>query len=208
MNIYNIFKNSNIYNNFKQFKELKSWGKRAYNSPSPHFIKQSCILRNSYKNSTWVETGTFLGQTTQLISQHCKFVYSIEPEPTLFKNAYEYFRQYDNVEIINGLSEKIFPDLLPKINGDVNFWLDGHYSAGITFKGPKDTPILEELSCIKDNLKHFNKVCILIDDVRCFNPKIQEYSQYPSILTLIDWALDNNFDWHIEHDIFVAKNHS
>jgi len=182
-----------------------NWSKLKFQAPSPHYIKQACLLRNSVPNATWVETGTYLGQTTQILSKNGLKVFSIEPEPTLFANASQYFRKFGNVEIIKGTSEQIFPILLPKINGDVNFWLDGHYSAGNTFKGPQDTPILDELKHIADNLNHFKKVCVLIDDIRCFNPHIEEYSTYPSLNVLVAWANENQLNWHIEHDIFVAK---
>jgi hypothetical protein len=95
--------------------------------------------------------------------------------------------------------------LLAAINGDVNFWLDGHYSAGPTFKGRSDTPIIEELSCISANLGRLGRACVLIDDLRCFDPTLLEFSSYPSIDYLVNWARENNLKWHVEHDIFVAR---
>jgi hypothetical protein len=187
-------------------RALPSWGSCGFSAPSPHFVKQVCLLRNGIENATWVETGTYLGQTTQLLSRHGAYVYSIEPEATLFAKAKKYFDKFDNVEILNGPSEQVLPVLLPKIQGDVNFWLDGHYSAGLTFKGKQDTPILDELSIIGENLTHFSRVRILIDDIRCFNPKLPEYSTYPPIDAIVDWARKYRLDWHIEHDIFVAQN--
>jgi hypothetical protein len=185
--------------------EIIIWGKCGYAAPSPHFIKQSILLRNALPNSIWVETGTYLGHTTKELCKHGSFVYSIEPEPTLYSNAVEYFKSYQNVEILKGLSEEIFPSLLPKLSGNINFWLDGHYSAGITHKGPKDTPILDELEHISENLNHLQKVCVMVDDIRCFNPDLVEYSAYPSLNVLVDWANKNGLSWHIEHDIFVAR---
>lgn len=182
------------------------WGGRGFAAPSPHFIKQACLLRNGIPNATWIETGTFLGQTTQFLSRHAAKVYSIEPEPRLFENAANYFRKFDNVEIINGTSEGVFPELLPKVSGDVNFWLDGHYSAGPTFKGQKDTPIVEELGEIGRHLGRLGKVRVLIDDVRCFHPEDPEFSAYPSIDYLVNWARENRLPWHVEHDIFIAAS--
>jgi hypothetical protein len=202
-----LIRNSTAYKLLSEIRNLINWNNRKYAAPSPHFIKQACLIRNSIPNATWVETGTYLGSTTRLLSKHASIVYSIEPEPTLFANAKRYFDNFNNVEILNGTSEDIFPTLLPKITGNVNFWLDGHYSAGITFKGPKDTPIIDELKSISAHLSHFKKLTVLVDDIRCFNPHISEYSTYPSVDFLVDWARVNNLRWHIEHDIFVAKNH-
>jgi len=187
-------------------REYRAWAQRDFAAPSPHYIKQSCLIRNGYPNATWIETGTYLGQTTKVLSKFATKVFSIEPEPILFANAMKYFSKNENVEILNGTSEFIFPNLLPNINGDVNFWLNGHYSEGKTFKGNQDTPILDELKCISENLSHFNKICILVDDVRCFNPRIPEYSTYPDIGYLVAWSQKHGLVWHIEHDIFVAKN--
>ena len=186
-------------------KSSIQWNQRMFAAPSPLYVKQACLVRNAFPNATWVETGTYMGQTTKFLSGRAKKVYSIEPEPTLCSNAKNYFSGFKNVEIINGTSEKIFPDLLPTIRGDVNFWLDGHYSAGLTFKGTQDTPIVDELREISNNLSNFDRVCILVDDVRCFDPSVSEYTTYPSLDMLVDWARSQNLRWHIEHDIFCAK---
>jgi hypothetical protein len=169
-------------------KEIRSWEKRGYASPSPHLIKQNCLLRNGTSGSTWVETGTFLGETKLRLANHASMVYSVEPEPKLFANAKTLFKDTKNVQIINGDSEDVFPALLPRIPGNVNFWLDCHYSAGITFKGKIDTSSKDELRSIADSISHFSKVAVLVDDVRCFNPQIEEFSSYASVDYLVDWA--------------------
>ena len=200
-------RNTIIYSLFNGLRDFFLWSKRGYSSPSPHFIKQSCLLRNGIPSATWVETGTFLGQTTQLLAKRGSFVFSIEPEPRLFDRARILFSKNKNVKILNGTSEDLLPTLLPSIVGDVNFWLDGHYSAGITFKGRHDTPILHELDSISNNIDHFGKICVSIDDVRCFQPRLKKYEAYPSLDTLVAWATKHHLYWHIEHDIFIATNY-
>ena len=194
------------YRFFCIIRDCLNWSKRSYSAPSPHFIKQRCLLRNGYPDAIWIETGTFLGQTTRLLAKHGTYVYSIEPEPSLFASARIYFKNHNNVDIINGTSEEVLPNLLPQISGDVNFWLDGHFSEGFTFQGVQDTPILDELNCISRNFDKFRKICVLIDDIRCFNPGIPKYSCYPSLDTLVAWASEHNLVWHIEHDIFIARS--
>ena len=183
------------------------WAQRNFSAPSPHFIKQAVLLRNGLDHATWIETGTYLGDTTRVLSGVAKMVYSIEPEPSLFAKAEASFSTTGNVKIINGLSEAVFPELLPTLSGDLCFWLDGHYSAGETHKGPQDTPIADELAVIADNLNRMDRVVVMVDDVRCFNPRIPDFSTYPSINFLVDWANEHALSWHIEHDIFVARNH-
>ena len=188
-------------------KEIRDWAERRYSAPSPHFIKQNCLLRNGVPGATWIETGTFMGDTTAFLALHAPQVYSIEPEPRLYKQVSALFENHKHVEILNGLSEVVLPTLLSKVRGDVNFWLDGHYSAGITFKGPVDTPVIAELKAIAENLQQLGRVSVLVDDVRCFDPSLQEYSTYPSVDYLVDWARAHQLKWHIEQDIFIAKNY-
>lgn len=201
MNFKYSVRNSYPYRISRLWQEFIIWNNKNYASPSPHFIKQRVLLRNSIPGSIWVETGTYLGETTKELSKHGSFVYSIEPEPALYSRAADCFRSHPNVEILKGLSEEVFPSLLPKLSGDINFWLDGHYSSGITHRGPQDTPILEELAHISANLNHFRKVCVMIDDIRFFNPGLGTYSTYPTLNVLVDWAIKHGLIWHIEHDI-------
>src|SRR6266851_544957 len=160
--------------------------------------KQKVLLRNGLRDATWVETGTFMGDTTSVLSRVARMVYSIEPEPALFSKAEQKFRNTSNVKIIKGLSEDVFPKLLPTISGNVCFWLDGHYSAGITFKGPQETPILDELAAVGRYIAQMNKIVVLVDDVRCFDPSNPEFSAYPPVDVLVDWARKYNLTWYIE----------
>jgi len=188
-----------------RLSEIKDWERRMFSAPSPTYIKRSILRRNGNPFSIWVETGTFQGDTTQFLADTAKVVHSIEPEPTLFKLAAERFKSTPNVQLHFGLSENVLPDLLQELTGDVNFWLDGHYSGGITHKGPIETPIVQELETIERYREHFAPLSVMIDDIRCFHPHIQEFSSYPDLEFIVDWARKNSLKWHIEHDIFVAK---
>lgn len=132
-------------------------------------------------------------------------VYSLEPEPTLFERARQRFAGCSTIEIINGTSEAVFPELLPRLTGDVNFWLDGHYSGGPTFRGENDTPILAELAAIEANMPHFARMAVLIDDIRQFNGRVHVYGAYPTLDYLVDWSRRLDLAWSIEQDIFVAR---
>jgi hypothetical protein len=206
MKISSIFRSEKSKLEKKKMKALKKWSDVDYCAPSPHFIKQACVLRNGRRGAQWVETGTFLGETTELLADHGSHVISLEPAESLYLRAKEKFKDNPKVTLLNAASEDVFPQLLKDIQGEVNFWLDGHYSAGDTFQGDLDTPIVDELSCIEKNLGNFDRLVVLVDDVRCFNPALPEYSQYPSLNYLVEWANRCSLDWHIEHDMFVAKS--
>jgi hypothetical protein len=192
----------------RQRRELFRWAAQGCPAPSPPFVKRSVLQRNGIAGATWIETGTFMGETTEYLSKIASKVISIEPEPNLYRSAVEKFRGQANVELHNGLSEDLFKKILPGLSGDVCFWLDGHFSSGVTYQGPKDTPILDELSHIQFNLKRLAKVVVLVDDMRCFDPSVINYKDYPGRSVLVDWARTMGMFWHIEHDIFICKNYS
>jgi len=189
---------------FETYRIIKKWGKTNFLEHSPQMIKEFVFERYGIDNAPWVETGTFLGKTTNFLRERYPHVYTIEPEIKLYNDALKRFIG-KNVTLYNDVSENVFPNLLKKLSGDVNFWLDGHYSEGVTFKGDKDCPVEDELNLIEANLNNFNKITILIDDVRCFLPTNSDYPDYPSIDYLVDWARRFNMSWRIEHDIFIMQ---
>jgi len=187
------------------FRQFFSWYKQGFLGNAPQLIKQNIFYKYGIPNAQWVETGTFFGDSTDFLIKNFPKVYSIEPSKHLFDYVVKRFTNQKNVILFNDVSEKILPELLSNLSGDINFWLDGHYSSGITFKGDQDCPIEDELYQISKNLEKFNKVLILIDDIRCFIPN-NEFTEYPSINDLVHWSQKNNFNWIIEHDIFIMFN--
>lgn len=135
-----------------------------------------------YNCLTLIETGTYLGDTLWGVKNSIQNIYSIELSEELHNSAKTRFIDYPNINLLQGDSSDILPQLLDSINKqNIIFWLDGHYSGDITAKGKKETPILEELCSIQD-YKVKNSV-ILIDDSRCFGnlpdyPKINELKAF------------------------------
>ena len=108
---------------------------------------------------------------------------------------------YDKkITILQGDSGKVLFDLCIQITEPAIFWLDGHYSEGITAKGDKFCPIYEELSAIfqSQKLPHV----LLIDDARLFIGK----NDYPTISDLTDFILRNRPEASVssENDIIFA----
>ena len=101
------------------------------------------------------------------------------------------------------------------IKSNINFdniciYLDAHLCHDhLTNKktfGDEDsgTPIKLELNLIQNYLNNFKKVNILIDDIRLFNNKFQNY---PNKNYIIEWSNKNNLSWEIEQDIFICKKY-
>jgi hypothetical protein len=163
------------------------------------------ILETVKNVDVWVETGTYMGQTTEVLARNTSRVISIEPSPELAKKAKMLFAQNLNVQIVNGLSENELPSILETLPSDslsIAFWLDGHYSEGPTHLGPIETPIVQELRIIEAHLQNFLEVTIFIDDFRCF---VNRQTDYPQTSFLSTWADGNGMSWSVEHDIFIAR---
>ena len=194
----------------KNRKSLKNWKIRNFLPPSPDSIKHQVLINNNYSDSLWIETGTYYGETTKLLSKISKKTISIEADKELFETSKKKLKNLKNVELFHGKSE----DLLDKlISENLDFkniciYLDAHlcqdHLKDIKTFGSEDTatPILRELEIIKKYYEKFEKFNVLIDDIRLFYGNFQNY---PDKNILVDWCKENNFSWEIEHDIFICK---
>jgi hypothetical protein len=183
---------------------LEKWEKNGRPVPPPDIVKQKIIqeYQKKYGHSILLETGTYIGTMVQAQKKIFKKIISIELGLELFKKAKKRFAKDKNIEIVHGNSAEVLSEILKQINKPAIFWLDGHYSAGITAMGDKVSPVLEELEAIANsgNLNHI----ILIDDARCFTGN----GGYPTIDQLTDLMQKKNdkYRFSIENDIirFVA----
>ena len=118
-----------------------------------NFIEQvvSKVEKNLSEFNTFVETGTYRGDTSAMAMHLFEKVYTIEVDSNLYYNAIRRFNG-SNVEVLNGDSIDVLGQLLPNINSRIIFWLDGHNSGPGTGVGKIDFPILEELKQIDNNL--------------------------------------------------------
>jgi len=187
-------------------KDLEQWRKNGCPVPPPHIVKQIVIAEHQkkYGNSILVETGTFRGDMVEVQKKRFKKIISIELGDELFAKAKKRFSGDKNVFLVHGDSGKMLPEILTGINEPAIFWLDGHYSSGMSVKGDTECPIFEELDAIF-NAGRFNHI-LLIDDARCFNGT----GDYPSIEALTAYIKNKNvqFQFEVKDDIirYVIKN--
>jgi hypothetical protein len=179
------------------------WARSGFTAPAPTRVKWRVLKRYGLLDGVWVETGTYFGDTTKHLARSTSHIYSIEPSQYFASEAMRRFRNMENVTILHGTSEDELPKLLVNLFSKVNFWLDGHFSAGDTFQGPNGRPIRQELEAISKLIASFDQVAIFIDDIRCFDPHLQGYEDYPKREWLVNWASTHNLSWTIEHDIFI-----
>lgn len=168
-----------IYCFFKKRYSIYKWKRSDKQTLPPHGIKQDAILQIKDVSGidVFVETGTYKGNMIWAVRNCFNEIYTIELNKTLASEASKRFEKFNHVEVIQGNSGEVLFDLVPKIKKPAIFWLDGHYSGGITSKGDKDCPIYEELEAIfKSGLNHI----LLIDDARLFVGK----NDYPTFAEL------------------------
>lgn len=180
------------------------WIINGYGVPAPQIVKLNVLSRYGVPHGTWVETGTYLGQTSKYLASKATQVFTIEASLELATRARKKLSKFPNIEVIYGLSEIELPKLMPHLAGDVSFWLDGHASGAITYGKPEDTPIRDELRTISEHLDQLSRVAIFVDDFRGFGARVYDEGGYPSRSELVTWANDNNLNWTVEHDIFIA----
>jgi hypothetical protein len=168
----------------KQKAQLFAWEKEGRPVPPPHIVKQRLLREYAKKYGLRVllETGTFYGEMVEAMKADFDLIYSIELSRELYEKAALRFKRDKNIQLIHGDSGIELGKLMDKINQATLFWLDGHYSAGETAKGTKDTPVFEELCHILNSPDKGH--IIIIDDAHCFGSTLS----YPSLKELSEFV--------------------
>ena len=186
---------------------ISLWASKNYSIPSTPEVKRNVLKRHSLPGAKWLETGTYLGETSYYLSKFSNSVTTIEPSEFLFKRAKEKYNYVKNIDFVFGTSEERFEEIIMSLQGDLNIFLDGHYSEGLTFKSNKDCPLLVELESLVRNLRNFNKIHLFIDDVRLMNPSLPDFRDYPTLLQVLTILAPFTEQVVVEHDILVVYLH-
>lgn len=188
-------------------RDLWRWRGGGWSSPACPPVKRQVLKRAHIPGATWIETGTYRGDTTDFLSRLGADVISIEPDPLLYAQAVDRFHGNHRIHIVNGTSEDVLAEIVRTEKGALCFWLDGHYSGGGTHLAKSETPIIHELAVIEENLPRFREIAVLVDDFREFPPTNSQprSSGYPTRDFLVEWANRNGLIWNVEHDIFIAR---
>ena len=141
----------------------------------------------AHKVKSFIETGTYLGDTAKWASRYFEDVITIELSEELHCQAAQALKGISNVRALKGDSGKLLREVLATIDGSAVFWLDGHHSFGDTAGENNECPLMEELSRIRGS-GGFDHV-ILIDDAHMFlmpPPYPHKAEQWPSFSEVID----------------------
>lgn len=166
-----------IYRNFGLFdavhyvrlrRAVWEWEKRGRPTKVPHLVKQRAVREYAglFGCAVLVETGTLLGDMVYACRHVFREIHSIELDESLHRRARERLARYSQIRFHHGDSAEVLPRVIAGLSEPVLFWLDAHYSGGITARGPVDTPIAQELQTI---FKHQDRShVVLIDDAHEF----------------------------------------
>ena len=183
----------------RKIPQFLKWIGNGCSGIAPQPIKRIIIKSylKKYKIKNFIETGTHVGDTLAYIAVDKKIsCTSIELNDYYFQLNKERFLSYKNVNLIKGDSGVIIKELVRTIQNPTLFWLDGHYSGGITGKGALETPISIELESILNS--DVEGHIILVDDARCFIGR----DDYPVLELLLDKVRKTEkYDIEISADI-------
>lgn len=181
-------------------RRIDTWRKKGCPFRTPHAYKQSlvCDYARRFGLRVFVETGTQYGDMVFGVMKHFEHLYSIELDPDLFAFCLKRFASAPHVALVQGDSAEKTGEILAEIQTDVLFWLDAHYFRyGRSARGPKETPVLEELEAILS--QRDRRHVILVDDAHCFIPG----RGFPSLETLRDFVskTGNDLSFTVLHDV-------
>jgi len=144
-------------------------------------IKLVEALKKVLPLSTFVETGTFEGETLISVAPFFKKLFSVELSKVLHQKACEKLREFPHVEIECTDSTKYISRIISSISDEsVLFWLDAHWCVADDTAGEESQcPLVQEISAIGS----LNSLSVIaIDDARLFlapPPKPHNISDWP-----------------------------
>lgn len=142
--------------------------------------KLMIFFKDHLKIDTFVETGTFKGDTLKIAAKHFSDCYSVELSAELYARVADQFKLIDGVDLRQGDSVDFLREYRSKLAGTpVLFWLDAHWCVASGTAGEaSQSPLLDELKAI--GTLHPDSV-LLIDDARLY------LSTPPAPHAISDW---------------------
>lgn len=155
-------------------------------------------LKKALPLNVFVETGTFRGDTVELVKNLFGEVHTVELSTEYYEAARARFAGLGHIDLVHGDSAAVLTDWAPRLRErSVLYFLDAHWCvADATVGESSQCPLLSEIEAIRrlnaDSL-------VIIDDARLFlapPPAPHEISQWPSLNEVIG-ALQKLSDDHL-----------
>lgn len=115
-----------------------------------------------------VETGTYKGESSKVLSKFFSEVHTIEIQKKLFIEAQINNQDSRNIHYYLGDSVSKLPEIISKLKGPALFFIDAHISGSDSSWNQKNlVPLFQELDVVLSTSKYNN--IFIFDDVRLFN---------------------------------------
>lgn len=185
-------------------KEHSRWEARGKTPPTSSRFKQQFVRNYASEHNlrVLIESGTYFGSMVAACMNDFDSIYSIELQRSFYLRARRKFRLYRHISIICGNSSAELASVLEQIEQPCLFWLDAHYSGGLTARGPLETPIMKELDTIFAHRVAGHH--ILIDDARCFDGT----HDYPTLRDVADCATLHRYTCSVQDDVIRLRRQS
>lgn len=192
-----------LVSQIRQRKAVDAWRRAGSPNPPPALVKQQTVAEYArrFGPPTLVETGTYLGDMVHASRRLFRRIYSIELDRALCERGRRRFACAGHVTILEGDSARVLPEVLKEIREPCLFWLDGHYSEGVTARADRDTPVEDELRHIFQH--EVRDHVILIDDAHCFNGQ----NDYPALSRIAEIVRRERPGWNVEVKDDVIRIH-
>jgi len=153
-------------------------------------------LKDALNVDTFVETGTYKGQTSHRMARIFKNVFTVEGSEFYFKVAVQNLINDANVSITNSDSVSFLEGSIWNYKPAI-FWLDAHWCGTETAGVENECPVIAEIRALKNI--DLSKSAILIDDARLFlkpPPEPHKIGQWPSLREVLEQL-------PTDHQIFI-----
>ncbi len=148
-----------------------------------------------------METGTYRGDMVEAQKRRFRRIFTIELDARLYERAVARFHADRHVVVLHGDSGRLLPEVIQRLEGPTLFWLDGHYSGGVTARGELDTPVVHELAAILGDPS--SQHVVLIDDARCFGS-----GDYPSLDEIRRQVQVARPGWNVQTEDDIIRIHA
>lgn len=156
-------------------------------------------LQDAMGLTTFVEGGTYQGGTSRWASERFARVITMENSMEMHTIASQNLQGIGNVSLLLGDSRQHLPNIAAS-EDNVLYWLDAHWSGGVTYGEGDECPLLEELAFI---FKADQNCAILVDDARLFlapPPLPHQRNEWPTLIDICN-ALPTGWDCICHDDV-------
>jgi hypothetical protein len=138
-------------------------------------------VRERFRVRTFIETGSYLGETAAWAAGSFERVHSVEALRANYEAAVARHGRLANLTLAHGESADFLRELVPTLQEDALFWLDAHWMGGGSHGAQSQCPLLAELAEVnRSPHAHY----LLIDDARLFlapPPLPNQAAQWPAL---------------------------